>query len=119
MFTYQNQVFANPYVMMDQLCIAGDPIEPAKYYCEEGRVKVDFSESYVFPYKFNELLIFNGQIYMNGMLLATKEFLAKEGIKYYQLENMFPREVQDWVECKFPEATCYSGHMCSGSLNRK
>ena len=120
MFTYENQVFKNPYVMFDQLCISGKPIEPDRYFTKDGEgPKVDFSESYVFTYPENELLILNGKGYMNGEIVITPKELKDADIAYHRLSNMFPKEVQDWVEAKLPAARSYSGHMCSGGLNRK
>jgi hypothetical protein len=116
MFEYENQVFKDPYVMFNQLCISGTPIEPEKYYCEEGYVKVDFSESYVFGYERDELLMKNGQLYMNGELLYSREDLEKEEIKYYQLESMFGKEARDWVHENIPEAKRFSSWGASGKI---
>lgn len=116
MFTYQNQVFKNPYVMFDQLCVSGDPVEPEKYYCDGERVKVDFSEDYVFTFRKNELLVFNGQMFLNGELVATVKDIQESGIPYHRFEMMFGNDACSWVKNRFPEATQFNSWTASGPI---
>ena len=113
MFIYQNQVFKNPYVMMDQLCVSGDPIEPQKYYTDGDGVKVNFFKSYVRPIPEGTVLIHAEQIYFNGELLYTKEELETLGIKTYLTSEMVK-----FIKENIPEATHYEAEMESGSLFR-
>lgn len=77
MFVFENQVFKNPHVLFNQLCITGEPIEPEKYYCEEGRIKVNFLNDYVLPIHKDEVLMHGEQIYLNGELIYNREQLKE------------------------------------------
>lgn len=111
MFVYQNQVFKQPYVMFDQLCIAGYPIEPWKYYVEEESIKVDFFRDYVRPIPKGTVLIHAEQIYFNGELVYSSHELNELGIKIYLSSDM-----RDFIKKAIPEATHYEADMESGTL---
>lgn len=114
MFIYENQVFKDPYVMMDQLCVSGDPIEPHKYYTDGDGVKVSFFKSYVRPIPEGTVLIHAEQIYFNGELLYTKEELEALNVRTY-----LSSEIVKFIEESIPEATHYEAEMESGSLFKK
>lgn len=106
MFVYHNQVFSNPHVMFDQLCIAGNPIEPDKYYIEDGRIKVDFYQSYVQPVPKDEVLVHAGQLYLNGKLILSKEKAIEYKLDkhiYYGISD----ELKKAILIMYPEAKTY------------
>lgn len=111
MFVYQNQVFKQPHVMMTQLCVAGIPIEPHKYYTDEGSVKVDFFKSYVRPVPRNTILIHAEQVYYNGELLYTREHLNSLGVQTYSVSS-----ITDFLKSYLPLKTPYEAEMESGYL---
>ena len=111
MFVYQNNVFKNPHVMMSQLCISGEPIEPSKYFTDEGSVKVSFFKSYVKPVAENTILVHNEQVYFNGELLYSRSELEKLGIPTYSTSKII-----DYVKAFIPEATSYESDMESGAI---
>lgn len=110
MFVYQNQVFKNPYVMFNQLCISGQPIEPEKYYVDDRSIKVDFFKSYVQPISKDEVLLHAEQLYLNGELIFTKEQLKK--YKPYG----FNKEIKKLVIDNYPDAKTYRSDWESGSI---
>jgi len=112
MFIYQNNVFKNSYVMMDQLCIAGEPIEPEKYYTNDGRVKVSFfGSSYVKPIPENTILIHAEQIYFNGELLYSKPELVALGVRTYSTG-----EILAYAKNNVLGATAYTAEWESGPI---
>ena len=111
MFVYHKQVFKQPYVMFDQLCVSGYPIEPFKYYLEEETVKVNFFKSYVKPISKGTVLIHAGQIYFDGELVYSRHELNELGIKTYMSSDM-----RDFIKKYIPEATHYETDMESGTL---
>lgn len=111
MFVYQNQVFKQPYVMFDQLCIAGYPIEPWKYYVEDDAIKVDFFKSYVRPIPKNTVLLHAEQLYFNGELLYSTAELKELGMPLYMSSDLI-----NFIKKAIPEATHYESDMESGTL---
>jgi hypothetical protein len=111
MFVYQNQVFKEPYVMMTQLCISGKPIEPHKYYTDEGSIKVDFFKSYVRAIPKNTVLIHAEQVYYNGELLYTREHLNSLGVETYLVSSII-----SFLKPNLPLKTPYEAEMESGYL---
>jgi hypothetical protein len=111
MFIYENQVFKQPHVMMDQFCVAGVPIEPEKYFTDEGSIKVDFFKSFVQPIPKNRALIHAEQIYFNGELLYSRRELNALGIKTYSSSS-----IVDFIRQNIKEATSYEAEMESGTL---
>lgn len=113
MFVYQNQVFKQPYVMFDQLCIAGIPIEPEKYYTDEGSVKVSFFKSYVRPIPENTILIHAEQVYYNGELLYSRSELRLLNVKTYSTTEIL-NHIR--LNNSIPKGTPYEADWESGQL---
>lgn len=111
MFIYENQVFKNPYVIFDQLCICGEPIEPEKYYTEEGQIKVNFFKSYVRSISENKVLLHARQLYLNGKIIFDEEQL-----KEYKHNLYFSDELKKVIIENYPEVIGYESDFESGSF---
>lgn len=111
MFIYQNQVFKKPYVMMEQLCVSGSPIESEKYYTTEDSVKVDFFKAYVKPVGKDTALIFAEQVYYNGELLFSNDELKFMKVPTYSVSS-----IVDFLKGKLPIGTRYESDWESGTL---
>lgn len=102
MFKYQDVMFKNPYVIFDQLAVAGDPIERDKFY--EDRVKVDFLNSYVFTYEKGTLVSHQGQLYLDGVLIYSRQDLINLNLKV----DSFNKEIEIFVKDNIPNAKRYA-----------
>ena len=108
MFVYENQVFKQPYVMFDQLCIAGYPIEPWKYYVEDGTIK-DF-KSYVKTNIKWYCYMLNRALYGELLVYSTAE------LKELCVSSYMSSDLINFIKKAIPEATHYECDMESGTL---
>ena len=117
MVEYENQMFKLTHWIPSQLHYVAEPIEPEKYYCEEGDIKVDLTEGYHFFYEHNTIVLRNNQAYINGELIISKCEFGKNGIpEYYKLEMMYDLEVINWVKEKYPSVTSFDSIGASGGI---
>lgn len=109
-FEWRDLVFNNAYVMLDQLCVAGDCINGTyKGIDSGGRVKVDYLEDYVNFHKRGEIYIVGNYGYLDGR-------------KIFEIDD--PNAIFDhndpiiqWVKEKYPSATWL--HSDNSSTNLK
>lgn len=117
MFEYHNQMFKFEHWFDNQKCVCGEAIDD--YYDEyedDNTVKVDVVQSYVFFYEKDRLVIKNGNLYMNGkMLISRNDLFEKYGISKYQVEMMYPNHVKDTIKELFPQAKSYWS-WCAGGV---
>lgn len=120
MFSYENQMFRLKYVWFNEFCIYGEPIEPDKYYCEDGGIKIDFSvdNAFVFTYSRDEMVYDSGQVYMNGELLLSRKDLRElqrtKGIEVHWWDNFWNLKLLDYIKKHWPQAKRYNGWLSSG-----
>ena len=105
MFEYHDHLFKFTLHISEQKCVCGEAI--TDYYNEyEGNnsIKVDYIDSYVFIYKFGQVLLFKRDLYMDAEhMISLKELNNKYKITVSDVE-WGNDNFREWLKKNYPGA---------------